>query len=492
MKKSIKLIILIAILSLTFSYCTFAGSINGNEQRVISVASGTFDYNGKKYVASSAYVALLTAKLSEDGVDMTAQQADAAIQQIYANVASAVQQGYLVSATDSTSAQEASQNTNENEKQTNANKVNSNAQQTEKGNGSNITEGKKNSEQNKDTNKSSDNEISMNDLIKDQKNQEKTNSSQTEKNEITQHEDLDEEDITLKSPADSSRNKKEEHADKNRKYIGFAVSVIAILVVAGVFIFLIIRKIKNKSLLKTSKAMKYDIHSHILPGVDDGSKNMQMSIQMIEEAYRQGIRYMVATPHYTPGEKNPSVEHLEKVHKELCEEVVKRNLNVKIGLGNEVLYSPSVIQDLEEHKIHLMPEEFTKMKGNVVLVEFSPKDDYKTIYEAVKKLVSNMYTPIIAHVERYENINSREKYNELKEAGAKFQINVRTLKKAGNKQFVKRAHQLIRDGLVDYLGTDAHNVTSRTVDTREMVGFIEKYSNDEDKRKLLDNEKKQA
>lgn len=484
MKKNIKLIVLITIFSLMFPYYAFAGSINENEQRVLSVARGTFEYNGEEYVASSAYVALLNAKLLADDVDLTSQQADAAIQQIYANVATAVQQGYLVSVSGKETAtkQEESQNSkNSNEKETEKNRSNKNQTQ----------ENEKKTGKNQDEKNDSDNEVNVDDLTKvNENNNEEKDSKETTNVEITQHEDLDDEDITLKNPADSSRkNKKGDSTDKDRniKWIAGSI-VVALLIVAGI-IFLIIRKLKNRAFVKTNKSMRYDIHSHILPGVDDGAKNMEMSLQMIEEAYNQGIRYMIATPHYTPGEKNPSPERLEKVYKELCEQVKKKGLDIKIGLGNEVLYSPSVIGDLENHKIQLMPEEFTKLKGNVVLVEFSPKDDYRTIYEAVKTIVSNMYTPIIAHVERYENIDSNEKYKELKEAGAKFQINVRTLKKAGNKQFVKRAHRLIREGMVDYLGTDAHNLTTRAVDTKEMVGYIEKYSNDEDKRKLLDNEK---
>lgn len=73
-----------------------AGGINANESRVIGVANGTFEYNGETYVAQQTYIDQLTAKLSQDGVDLTAEQAEAAISQIYANVATGVEAGYIV------------------------------------------------------------------------------------------------------------------------------------------------------------------------------------------------------------------------------------------------------------------------------------------------------------------------------------------------------------------------------------------------------------
>ena len=73
-----------------------SGGINGNESRVIGVASGTFEYDGEMYKAAAGYVGQLTSYLSKDGVDLTAAQADAAISKIYANVATGVREGYIV------------------------------------------------------------------------------------------------------------------------------------------------------------------------------------------------------------------------------------------------------------------------------------------------------------------------------------------------------------------------------------------------------------
>ena len=70
--------------------------INAEESRVIGVASGTFEYNGETYAAKQEYIDMLTSKLNQDGVDMTSEQADAAISQIYANVEKGVKEGYIV------------------------------------------------------------------------------------------------------------------------------------------------------------------------------------------------------------------------------------------------------------------------------------------------------------------------------------------------------------------------------------------------------------
>ena len=83
--------------------------------------------------------------------------------------------------------------------------------------------------------------------------------------------------------------------------------------------------------------MEYtDIHSHILPGVDDGATDMEETLAMLKEAYEQGIRTIFATPHYIPGRKKKSADELRQIHAEVCA-VAKENMpDLKILLGNEI------------------------------------------------------------------------------------------------------------------------------------------------------------
>lgn len=245
----------------------------------------------------------------------------------------------------------------------------------------------------------------------------------------------------------------------------------------------------KKARHKKEYSMLYDIHSHILPGVDDGAKDLQMALAMVDTAYREGIRYIVATPHYTPGIHNPSVETLQHTYESLVNAVRDRYPELTIELGNEVLYSPSVIEDLEKGKIMLMPAGIAGIQENAVLIEFSPNEDYKNIYAAVQKLVYYRYNPIIAHAERYKQVEAGDYYRELKEAGARLQVNATSKKDSRNRHYVKLARKLIKAGLADYLGTDAHNTTSRCVNTKEMVGYIVKYCSDTYRKELLEGKK---
>ncbi len=220
--------------------------------------------------------------------------------------------------------------------------------------------------------------------------------------------------------------------------------------------------------------MRYDIHSHILPGVDDGAKDLSMAAAMVRQAYAEGIRQIVATPHYTPGKQNPSVKTLRERLDMLQTAVSDEFADLEIYLGNEIFYSPSVIDDLDMGKIMMMPEGIAGMMDHTVLVEFAPGELYPIIYDAVKRLTLYGYIPILAHVERYREIEARNAYQELKEAGAQFQINTAGLKNGYQAQFTKTARKLIRDGWADYLGTDAHNLNLRRADTKETVEYISK------------------
>ena len=107
-----------AVLVAAQSMTVLAGGINAYESSVISVACGTFTYNGKTYVAKAAYQAQLQAKLAEDGIDLTQEQANEAISLIYANVETGVVQGYLEEVGGASEETEESENTDDREKET--------------------------------------------------------------------------------------------------------------------------------------------------------------------------------------------------------------------------------------------------------------------------------------------------------------------------------------------------------------------------------------
>ena len=90
----------------------------------------------------------------------------------------------------------------------------------------------------------------------------------------------------------------------------------------------------------------YDIHTHILPGVDDGSKSPEESKQMLQMAYDQGVRHIVATPHFSVNGKNHPVEELQDKLKLLRQMAAEIDPSFTVDLGNELLNGPGIIEEL--------------------------------------------------------------------------------------------------------------------------------------------------
>ena len=135
-----------------------------------------------------------------------------------------------------------------------------------------------------------------------------------------------------------------------------------------------------------------DIHAHILPGIDDGSRDWDESRRMLEESYRQGIRYIIATPHYSRRGLNPDIYDLSEKLKEEARRIAP---DFRTGLGQETYYHDGLVENLRDGKA------LTLEGSQYVLVEFDPQVPYMKMYQAVRKLTMARYIPIIAHVERY-------------------------------------------------------------------------------------------
>jgi len=217
-----------------------------------------------------------------------------------------------------------------------------------------------------------------------------------------------------------------------------------------------------------------DIHSHIIPGVDDGSEDFEMSLKLIEKAYEEGVRYMVATPHFYPGHRNASVERIQDEYSKLAEAIKDKHPDMKLMLGNEIYYKDEVISLIEEKRI------FTMNGGNYILVEFNVNLPYKTIYEAIKKFTSNGYYPIMAHIERYSCLHKREDLvDQLISTGAYMQINADTFLGGMFDQYTRFALKLFRNGKVHFLGSDCHDLERRVPVMDKAVEVLKKKVNSE-------------
>jgi len=144
--------------------------------------------------------------------------------------------------------------------------------------------------------------------------------------------------------------------------------------------------------------MMIDIHSHILPGIDDGSRNMDESVEMIHEAAKAGFDRIISTSHYMEDYYEADVEKRRKLISELQKEISKENIDVELFLGNEIYISENVNNLLKEGKASTLNE------SNYVLFEFPLNAKPYNMLELVFEIQKGRKIPILAHPERYRFI----------------------------------------------------------------------------------------
>ena len=188
-----------------------------------------------------------------------------------------------------------------------------------------------------------------------------------------------------------------------------------------------------------------DIHSHILPAVDDGSKNTEQSLTMLKEAQRQGITDIILTPHYRARYLTDR-QGIERMFTKCKKAIKDAGVNVSLYLGQEIYVFEDLLKVLNEGKL------ITMNGGKYVLVEFPTKQE-TDIPETVYELKTNGYIPIVAHIDRYVYAD-KEIAREIKEVGGLIQINATTL--CGSLFRRHRAFEFIKEGLVDFIASDVH------------------------------------
>ena len=202
-----------------------------------------------------------------------------------------------------------------------------------------------------------------------------------------------------------------------------------------------------------------DIHAHIIPGVDDGSPDLETSIAMIKHEISIGVDSIICTPHHIYHRYEKSVEEIKNNFLLLKEAVKKENLPIKLYLGQEICYShrEDIIKMLQEGKL------LTLNNTNRVLLEFHFTREPEDILDIIYNFSIHGYEVIIAHVERYEWM-TLDKVIALKGEGALIQINSNSylgLTTWKEKRFTKL---LLKKGLVNYVASDTHSFRPSTLD----------------------------
>lgn len=195
-----------------------------------------------------------------------------------------------------------------------------------------------------------------------------------------------------------------------------------------------------------------DIHAHILPGIDDGAKDWEDARKMLDIAVSQGIRTIIATPHYSrrvqPEQIRELVHKLTLEAKRICPEF-------NIYPGQEIQYFDSMTDALKDGKA------LTLADSRYVLTEFMPTTPYQKMYQGLRKIQQAGYYPVIAHVERYEALRKIESFRELREMGCLMQMNYQSLQGSVFDKNVRWCRKQVQQGRIHVLGTDMHHSVHR-------------------------------
>lgn len=212
-----------------------------------------------------------------------------------------------------------------------------------------------------------------------------------------------------------------------------------------------------------------DIHCHLLPGVDDGSKSLDMTRTMLQQAYEEGIRAIIATPHYHYKRGHAPIDELARQLKLVRQEAHKIDPKFEIYSGNEIFFSSNAVEKVKNHEV------FTMAGSKYVLVEFSPSDSFSTIKQALYSFQVEDYYPIIAHIERYACMTDDwDNADELYDMGIYIQVNAGSIVGGGGKEVKKFTKYLLDNDMIHFVATDAHNCDSRRIEIQTCKKYIAK------------------
>ena len=212
-----------------------------------------------------------------------------------------------------------------------------------------------------------------------------------------------------------------------------------------------------------------DIHSHILAGIDDGSKDIEMTISMLKKAEKSGTTDIIATPHFMRGRFEVEYNEILKKVEELKEISRENNIDINIYTGQEIYYNKNILEYYKNNMIGTINN--TKyMLIELNMLEFDIDEVINTIYE----LQIRGITPIIAHPERYKPfIKKPSMINTFIKEGMLFQVNAGSITGAFGKDVKKTATKYLENNIYSFIGSDAHRDIGRDTDIKEALDILE-------------------
>ena len=205
----------------------------------------------------------------------------------------------------------------------------------------------------------------------------------------------------------------------------------------------------GKSKYTNFSSIGIDMHSHLVPGVDDGAKDVQDSVQLISGLKELGFHHLITTPHTLQDIHPNTSETLKAGHSKLDGKLPE---GITLNLSSEYYLDEQFQNQLNDDGI--MP-----LHGNRILVEFSQISRPHDLEEVFFDLGIKGYQVVLAHPERYLFFHKQfDYYKRIKEMGVELQVNALSLTEHYGKHIKSIAEKLIEKDMIDFIGTDIHHV----------------------------------
>lgn len=224
-----------------------------------------------------------------------------------------------------------------------------------------------------------------------------------------------------------------------------------------------------------------DIHSHLIYGVDDGSKDIETSLKVLSNLSDNGVTDIILTPHYIVDTNYVSkkTDNIIKL-KELQREVKKLGININLYLGNEIYIDKDILKYIKENKMCSLNN------TEYILVELPMNGVYEDYIDIFSNLINIGFKVILAHPERYTSFQKDYSLiNEVVATGVLLQSNIDSIVGGYGKEAKKTMKYILKNKLVSFVGTDIHNNKSDYSYINKAINKFKKYLTDDEINDIL-------
>lgn len=229
-----------------------------------------------------------------------------------------------------------------------------------------------------------------------------------------------------------------------------------------------------------------DIHSHLLFGIDDGSRAIEESAYIIRNLYKIGYTDIILTPHYINGSSYSSKkENNLDLLKRLKVELIKKNIPINLYLGNEIYIDSDILKLLKNGIISSLND------SKYLLIELPMSGENEIYYDVFLDLINMGYKVILAHPERYISFQKDfSKVYELNDLGVLFQCNIGSILGDYGHNAKKTIKRLLKENLITFMGTDIHHNKSDYDFVEKAKKKFKKYITDDEINNIFENNAK--